>query len=183
MVEREHRVRERILQAAARILHESGARRLTQPAVARAAGIRQSHLTYYFPRRADLMAAMTARFIETVSAALERADSSNDPEAPAAAIEALAAVILDRRHMRNFLSLVLEAEQDETLRAMLLEGTRQVAALVAQRLGRPPGDPDVALLHTLLRGLGIQSLLMGGSARPATRELVARLGLATPTGR
>src|SRR4051812_50116493 len=48
-------VRERILEAALKLLAESGAHELTQPRVARAAGVRQSHLTYYFRTRADLL--------------------------------------------------------------------------------------------------------------------------------
>ena len=31
---------------------------LTQPKIAKALGLRQSHLTYYFPRKADLFAAL-----------------------------------------------------------------------------------------------------------------------------
>ena len=48
-------VRERILEAALGLLSQSGAHELTQPRVAKAAGVRQSHLTYYFPTRADLL--------------------------------------------------------------------------------------------------------------------------------
>jgi AcrR family transcriptional regulator len=48
-------VRERLLEAALRLLAESGAHELTQPKVAKAAGVRQSHLTYYFPTRGELL--------------------------------------------------------------------------------------------------------------------------------
>jgi len=48
-------VRERLLEAALKLLAESGAHELTQPRVAKAEGVRQSHLTYYFPTRADLL--------------------------------------------------------------------------------------------------------------------------------
>ena len=50
--------RQRILDAAIRIARKSGIKALTQPRVAAAAGVRQSHLTYYFPRKADLLAAV-----------------------------------------------------------------------------------------------------------------------------
>ena len=45
--------REKILAAAAELLLTEGFHALTQHAVAARAGIRQSHLTYYFPTRND----------------------------------------------------------------------------------------------------------------------------------
>ena len=48
-------VKEAILVAGQELLRESGVAALTQPKVARAAGIKQSHLTYYFPTRAKLL--------------------------------------------------------------------------------------------------------------------------------
>jgi AcrR family transcriptional regulator len=46
-------VRTRILEAALGLLAEHGVTELTQPKIAAAAGVRQSHLTYYFPTRMD----------------------------------------------------------------------------------------------------------------------------------
>ena len=51
-------VRARILDAALHILQESGLRSLSQAKVAAAAGIRQSHLQYYFPKKIDLVIAL-----------------------------------------------------------------------------------------------------------------------------
>src|SRR5919201_1598046 len=66
-------VPERILQAALALLAQSGAHELTQPRVARAAGVRQSHLTYYFPTRADLLQAVAHYSIEKLAGQLEHA--------------------------------------------------------------------------------------------------------------
>ena len=49
-------VRTRILDAALGLLAEGG--ELTQPRVSKAAGVRQSHLTYYFPTITDLLQAV-----------------------------------------------------------------------------------------------------------------------------
>src|SRR5204862_155958 len=65
-------VRSRILEAALGLLAESGAHELTQPRVARAAGVRQSHLTYYFPTRAALMQAVARHSIERLAGDLAR---------------------------------------------------------------------------------------------------------------
>ncbi len=53
--------RTRILTAAMEILHTDGFAALTQTQVAHRAGVRQSHVTYYFPTRNDLLRA-TAQF-------------------------------------------------------------------------------------------------------------------------
>ena len=57
-------VRARILEAALRLLAERGAHELTQPRVAKAAGVRQSHLTYYFPTRGELLQELARYSIE-----------------------------------------------------------------------------------------------------------------------
>ena len=51
-------VRDRLLAAALALLREQSLTGLTQPRVAKAAGVSQSHLTYYFPTRADLLRAV-----------------------------------------------------------------------------------------------------------------------------
>jgi AcrR family transcriptional regulator len=53
--------RVRILTAGVEVLHSEGFASLTQQAVAAKAGVRQSHVTYYFPTRLDLLQA-TAHF-------------------------------------------------------------------------------------------------------------------------
>src|SRR5690242_11685644 len=63
-------VRERILDAALGLLAESGAHSLTQPKVARAAGVRQSHLTYYFPTRGELLQEVARHSIEKLAGPL-----------------------------------------------------------------------------------------------------------------
>ena len=66
-------VRARILDAALGLLARGGAAELTQPRVARAAGVRQSHLTYYFPTRDALLQAVADRSIDTLAATLMQA--------------------------------------------------------------------------------------------------------------
>ena len=70
-------IRSRILEAALGLLARSGAHELTQPRVARAAGVRQSHLTYYFPTRAELMQAVARHSIEKLVGELTHAREHN----------------------------------------------------------------------------------------------------------
>ena len=59
-------VRQRILDAALGLMAEHGFMEVTQPKIARAAGVRQSHLTYYFPTRADLLKALAVHSLSLI---------------------------------------------------------------------------------------------------------------------
>ena len=75
-------VKTRILQAALGVLAEHGAAELTQPKVARAAGVRQSHLTYYFPTRADLLLAVAEHSVGSLMAALTHGAQAGASRSP-----------------------------------------------------------------------------------------------------
>src|SRR5690606_36748978 len=102
-------VRARILEAALRLLAESGAHELTQPRVARAAGVRQSHLTYYFPTRGVLLQEVARHSIEKLAGELARG-------ARGSLVEGLAAGSADRRRSRVMLGLVAAADRDPAIR-------------------------------------------------------------------
>ena len=61
----ERSTRERILDTALALLKELGYDKLTQPQVAKAAGITQGHLTYYFPTRSNLLLALAEHSLRT----------------------------------------------------------------------------------------------------------------------
>ena len=63
-------VKESILEAGIALLESKGIAALTQPQVASAAGIKQSHLTYYFPTRTDLLTAIADRWVTQAMDAL-----------------------------------------------------------------------------------------------------------------
>lgn len=174
-------LRERIVDAAGEILHREGARKLTQPQVARAAGIRQSHLTYYFPRRADLLMALTTRFLETASEGLGSLSAARGATKPRAVLATVHRLVTNPRQMRSFLGLIVEADQDPELRAVLVKHIGKVNGLVAKYLGRPPNDPAVGLLLSALRGAGLESLLLDRSLTAKEGEAMGRrLGLISP---
>ena len=64
-------IRERLLMAAVALVREQGLPKLTQPRLAKAAGVSQSHLTYYFPTRADLLHAVLERAAERQRAGVQ----------------------------------------------------------------------------------------------------------------
>ncbi|MFO1125210.1 MAG: helix-turn-helix domain-containing protein [Methylocystis sp.] len=142
---------QRILDAAIQIANKNGIKGLTQPKVAQAAGVRQSHLTYYFPRKADLLAAV-----------LEASHHRGEDAAPKDIDEALAmlnALMFTPKRMRFFLGAVIEAEEGAELRNVLSDHASALTNQIAQLFNRPSDDPAVEAFIDRIRGMGIRLLL------------------------
>ncbi len=147
----ENSTRQRILDAAIQIAKKKGIKALTQPRVAEAAGVRQSHLTYYFPRKADLLAAV-----------LEASHQKGRALSPAnadAAMKSLEALFFDPNRMRFFLGAIIEAGDENDLREALSDHASALTEEVATFFNRPKDDPAVVAFIDRLRGLGIRLLL------------------------
>jgi AcrR family transcriptional regulator len=162
--------REKILQAALGLLAREGVRSLTQPRVARAAGMRQSHLTYYFPKKKDLVEAVLTHIVEGMASHLREAVSCGLKEG----LRTLYALIVDPIHMRMFTGLAVEASADEELRELLAASVHRSDQALAQLLGRDPGDPEVQQLVATLWGMGLRRMLTQQPAKPQTVELLIR---------
>ena len=162
-------MREQILEAAVQLLGQHGLRKLTGPQVAKKAKVRQSHLTYYFPRRSDLIGAVARRYIESVA---EQAMALNQQGRSTDGL--VTAVLGDRRRVRTLISLLMASDEDPALRQQLVESVLGSRSLIAAMLGVPPGDKTPVLLQALLWGLGLQHLLLEGRTTEAElAELVA----------
>lgn len=126
-------MREQILEAAVQLLGQHGPRKLTGPQVAKKAKVRQSHLTYYFPRRSDLIGAVARRYIESVAEqamALSQQGRSTDG--------LITAVLGDRRRVRTLISLLMASDEDPALGQQLIESVLGTRSLIAAMLGLPP---------------------------------------------
>lgn len=149
-------VRTRILGAALGLLAERGAHELTQPKVARAAGVRQSHLTYYFPTRADLLQAVARHSIETLAGELARAE-----HAPAAVAQGIATGAADKRRVRLMLGLVGAADRDPAIKRRMRKFIPELRALMAPMLdgGGLRTDPEaIAFFHAVTIGCAVLQL-------------------------
>ena len=150
-------IRTRILQTAFGLLADHGVAWLTQPRVSRAAGVRQSHLTYYFPRRADLLAGVARYFVESHSGIwLARAKQGKlgVNRLPGVLTEALT----DRRSVRAMLGIISAADEDPQIRDALRDLVRLIRERLAALLGvlSMPNDPgSVALVHTIIVGAAV----------------------------
>lgn len=183
-------LREVILDAAVRTLREAGLKSLTQSKVARAAGIPQGHLTYYFPRRADLLLAVAQRTVELAARDVSAAAGEAEAREPRALWRAIARrMVKDRERTRMLLGLLVEAEDDPALQTAMLDNLGVLRRAVAAALGRTPDDGDVDLVIAAYWGLGIQHFMLAGRrSDAATDALCARLdhhlqGLASPGAR
>lgn len=159
-------IRSRILSAAFGLVEGEGVAAMTQPRVAAAAGLRQSHLTYYFPRRADLLLAVLAYSHQRASEAV----SNRDP------FDRMAALLFDEKRARFFLAVMIEAGADPTLRPILASHLDHFRHEAASVLGRHPDDAIVGVFIDQVRGAMIRSLLLQD---PMTaddlRQLASRL--------
>jgi AcrR family transcriptional regulator len=171
-------VRQRILNAALDIVETDGVEALTQPRVAKAAGVRQSHLTYYFPRKADLFVALLRASHERASH--DRAERDLAGAESEDVLDALRNLMLGRGRMRFFLAIVLGASQEEELRPILAAHAQGLTRRVAAYFGREADDPAAAGFVDRLRGLGLRALLEPGLAemeRDELERLAAEFGL------
>jgi AcrR family transcriptional regulator len=171
-------LRERLLLAAIGLIREHGLAGLTQPRVAKATGISQGHLTYYFPTRQALLAAVLDRTATDQLAGVEQAmrAASSSPKKLA---DAMGVAFEKAENSRVLISFALAASQDADARATferLTRGIRGEVAAAAHRIGIPDDAKTVALVHALGVGLSVLNLALGGSPlRPKAAEGMSML--------
>jgi len=168
-------VRERILQAALKLLAEGGAHELTQPRVAKAAGVRQSHLTYYFPTRGDLLQEVARYSIGKLAGQLEHTK-------PGALPESIAAGAADKRRARVMLGLVGAADRDPKIK----QGMRKFVAELRERMtpvlaaGGMATDPaSVAFFHSCVIGCAVLQLARDNPQARAEAKAVLKKAAAS----
>ena len=164
--------RQLILDTALDIIENEGMKALTQPRIAKVAGLRQSHLTYYFPRKADL-------YIALLEASHERAERRNGNTTPSLGAM-LASLFFAPERMRFFLSIVLEVGDDADLKRVVAAHASGLCREVAGRLGLAGDDARVGAFIDELRGIGIRLLMESRvTAEPerTLQDLASRHGL------
>ncbi len=162
-------MRERLLQSALGLLQTQGFAALTQSRVAEAAGVRQSHLTYYFPTRTDLLKAV----VEASAGALVEMMAGGGKPSLAKVRDVLLATARERRMPRLMLALVMASEEDPSLKAWLRAFERNLIDRLLgtlQRAGLDVTVEEVQLFHATMAGAAVLSLKGDDSdAEVATR--------------
>ncbi|MGF6174449.1 TetR/AcrR family transcriptional regulator [Ensifer sp. 4252] len=170
MVKPDNTTRQRILDAALGIIETQGMKALTQPKIAKATGLRQSHLTYYFPRKADL-------FIALLEASHNRAAQRAPAHEPSLE-DMLSHLLFNRERMRFLLAIMLEVDEDRELQAVLHGHLAELAHVVAARLSRPADAAAVRSFVDELRGIGLRHLSDPAAGElPSIRAVAERHGL------
>jgi AcrR family transcriptional regulator len=167
----------RIVAAALAVLQSEGWSALTQPRVAFAAGLRQSHLTYYFPTRRDLVTAVSREVARRLVAGFERL-AHEAPADPRGFGQSFAR-LCSPEQTRLLLTLVLAADTEPAIRRIFRALTREVRTRFAEiigRLGGPSSGDAVALMHAL--GIGLAVLELARAEPAARRELRTTTALA-----
>lgn len=163
-------VRECILNAALAIVAESGLRNLTQVGVADRARVRQSHLTYYFPTRDDLLEAVTARAVDGIATGFRRVASGATKGGRKQLLERLAESVADAAHMRMFVAMIVEADADPAVRKVMRRATEKIETALAESLGGVASREHARLVLAAIWGLGLYQFLM----RPASNASPTR---------
>ena len=165
--------RRTIVAAALDVIGESGLGGFTQPRVAARAGMRQSHLTYYFPTRDDLLLAVADEAVrlrvEVLREARDGADGVGDQ------VAALARVLSTPEHTRVLMALTQAADQNEAVRTSFGALAADVAPLSADLLRSAGVEPDpasLALLQATSTGIAVLALARGHDFAPMAEELL-----------
>ena len=161
-------VRERILEAALALLAESGAHELTQPRVARAAGVRQSHLTYYFPTRGELLQEVARHSIEKLAGQLAHGHAGSLPDT-------IAAGAADKRRSRVMLGLVTAADRDPKIKQRMRRFVAELRARMTPVLGAAglATDPEsIAFFHCVIVGCAVLQIARDNAEARAEAKAV-----------
>lgn len=168
-------IRATILAAALAIVRKQGLAALTQPRVAKASGVSQSHLTYYFPTRGDLVRAVLEAAVAGQIGNLGTAMTSRDSQD--ARLAGLAAALSNAENTRVLVSLVLAADANPAFRELygrLVTAMRQRAERMLRASELEPTADQVALLHALSTGLAVMGAALGPQAGRALSTSVLR---------
>lgn len=162
-------IRETLIEASLKLLREQGFAALSQPRIAAEAGVRQSHLTYYFPARADLLLAVANRSCEVLLAPLhERARRGE--LTPDHIAERLGMAVTDRGMARIFHTLVSVSEEDVSLKPQMGRLQRDSVHDLRELFGGAGlqlTEDEGMILHAMICGASTMYLCKG---TPAARR-------------
>lgn len=166
--------RVRILHAAMEILNDEGFGALTQTKVAKKAGVRQSHITYYFPARNDLLRE-TASY--GCNAMLEIMAGSIDAGTLTlkTARSIFVADLSDRRFARLICALVVASDEDDQIKPWLASfevTNRERLLAMFLKLGLKINMADIELFHAAYVGSVILDL---GDSTPESLDRSTRI--------
>lgn len=164
-------IRKDLIVAGFAVLAEEGYPGFTQPKVAARAGVRQSHLTYYFPTRLALLEAVASSAIEQQLATMSALADIPDVDER---ISMVASALSQPTAIRVLVALVQSADKEPSIAPLFRNLVERMLANVDRVIGRPPSsEPSAAtrLFHALSVGLAVLNLATARSdAKAITTE-------------
>lgn len=155
-------VRERLLAAAMDLVRSKGLQGFSQARVAAAAGLRQSHLTYYYPSRKDLLKAL----VETIRTELkeEIGELLSGGRSSPTSVREICAFFAPRLGnpllARLVVALTNAANEDPSLRRWMVELDDDLIGQLGEifaRAGLQPSIEALTLLHTNFIGISLMA--------------------------
>ncbi len=168
--------RERILHAAVTVLNDEGFGALTQQRVCTEAGVRQSHLTYYFPTRNDLLRETVAYSCEAMMGPISR-----HGDAGVLTLDALREVMTtsheDRRWSRLMTALMVASDEDDRIKPWLAAFDQRMRDNLRgyfASVGLTVTDVEVEVLHAAFAGAILTDLAQSTPDSLARAQRVIR---------
>jgi AcrR family transcriptional regulator len=173
--------RQEIIEASLTVLRKSGYSGFTQPRVAAEAGLRQSHLTYYFPTRVDLLVGVARAAIDRQLGAVDLILGASSVREAA---KIIANVAVRHENTRVIMALAQAADQEPALREQFRELADGIILRAGKLLGNlniEPTDEHCYLLHAISVGMAVVDLATArkDGERRAARTLETALALMT----
>lgn len=151
--------RKQIIGAGLDLLREEGLPGLTQPKIAKRTGLRQSHITYYFPTRTDLLAAVSRAAIDIQLAVVAGMVDSIKTGRQVTAL--IAEVTARHDNTRILVALNQAADREPAVRELfqaLNDGFVGEIARLLSKLGVSDEAANVDLVHAIFVGLSVIDL-------------------------
>jgi AcrR family transcriptional regulator len=165
--------RDRILEAAERVVTEVGAARLTLELVAQAAGVSKGGLLYHFPSKESLLSALAHRYVESMNQCIDSARCGICEGESARELKACVLGILgtDRRSKAMGSALLAAAANDPALVEVIRE---RIAAHTNELITPNANFARAAIVTLAIDGLKLRELLRISSFTDEQRELIVK---------
>jgi AcrR family transcriptional regulator len=161
--------RERVIEAAERVVADVGAARLTLDAVAHAAGVSKGGLLYHFPSKESLLVALSHRYVDSIHGCIDSVRTSI-ADGPAQELKACVQGILGSNQCMRAMSAVLLATAANDLK--LLEVIRERMAEHVQELSTSTDFARAAIVALAVDGLMMRESLRISPFSAEQREAV-----------
>lgn len=167
------KTRQKILNAALKVLTENGFQAFTQTRVAEAAGVGQGHLTYHFPTRSDLLKAVIDE--SKLQIAKAGPDNAGGPVTLDTLKQVVTRYALSSNFPRLMLALTVAADDDPSLSSWFAESDlmiRQGFRELLKEAGFNIEESELHLIRATIIGASLINIQQNTEASAQTARLV-----------